>query len=124
MKILITESQLKYLVNNIIKEDQDNSLKLREKYAKMEDWFVPILNQLTEKTDPNSIFYVNINNNEVYMEYDKKTKYLWVNYIKIWSYFYKNYSSNHEEIRKLMKGLVGEHLSLWDATPRQYLGPL
>ena len=118
MNILITENQFKRLINNIINEE-DNSLKLREKYHIMEDWFVPILDQLTEKTYdnyPGSIFYVD-KNNKVYMEHDQKNKGLWVDYDKIWSYFYKNYSYNYKEVRKLIQGLVGEHLGLWDATP-------
>ena len=118
MKLIITENQFKRLINNIINEE-DNSLKLREKYHIMEDWFVPLLNQLTEKTSdnyPGSIFWVN-ENNKVYMEHDQKNKWLWVDYDEIWSYFYKNYSHNYKEISKLIQGLVGEHLNLWGITP-------
>ena len=98
----------------------DDSLKLREKYHIMEDWFVPLLNQLEKvKLDeyPDSIFWVNKNNKETYMQYNKKTKNLYVDYNKIWSYFYKNYSHSYMEVRKLIQGLVGEHLNLWGITP-------
>ena len=94
----------------------DDSLKLREKYHIMEDWFVPLLNQLEKvKLDeyPDSIFWANENNKETYMQYNKKTKRLYVDYNRIWSYFYKNYSHDYKEIRKLIQGLVGEHLNLW-----------
>ena len=94
----------------------DDSLKLREKYHIMEDWFVPILDQLEKvKLDeyPDSIFWVNENNKKIYMQYNKKTKRLYVDYNRIWSYFYKNYSHDYMEVRKLIQGLVGEHLNLW-----------
>ena len=98
----------------------DDSLKLREKYHIMEDWFVPILDQLEKvKLDkyPDIIFWVNENNKEIYMKYNKKAKELYVNNDRIWSYFKSNYSHNYMEIRKLIQGLVGEHLNLWGITP-------
>ena len=100
----------------------DDSLKLREKYHIMEDWFVPILDQLEKvKLDeyPDSIFWVN-ENNKVYMEHDQKNKWLWVDYDEIWSYFYKNYSHSYMEVSKLIQGLVGEHLNLWGITPSYF----
>ena len=120
-KILITEQQFKTLIENIIKEETREEVQewLRRKW-KVGDYFFKILDNLKEKKSdkyPESIFYVDKNTEEVYMEHDKKYGDLWIDYDKIWSFFESNYSINHEEIRDLMKELVGEHMNLWGVTP-------
>ena len=126
MKILITEIQFKSLINKIIiAEDQEQqqdqySLELRRLYWKMEDWFVKILENLKEIKEDDFIYWVD-KDNKIYMKYNKKNEVILIDYDKIWSYFESNYSDNYEEIQRLMRDLVGEHLNLWDATPQKYL---
>jgi len=115
MKVLITENQFKMLVENIIKEKFDVHEYLRNK-NKVEDWFVKLLDQLKETTNekfPDDIFWIHKGTGKVYIAYGKINKEITAD-SKVWSYFYKNYSKNKEEIGKLMKELVGEHLNIWD----------
>ena len=48
---------------------------------------------------------------------DFKNEYLWCGYDEIWSFFIENYSSNHLEIRNLIKGWLEEHDKLKVLTP-------
>ena len=122
MNILITEDQFKNLIENIIKEDNIDYQKQMKLRHKMEDWFVKLLDTLTEKKSdkyPDSIFYINKENDEIYMEHNELLKQLYINYYKIWKYFYNNYSSKYQEIQKLINQLVSEHLNIQDVTPLQ-----
>ena len=85
MKIIITESQFKNIIENIIKEEKSDVVKELEKRWAMEDEFRRIMKDVIEKKDPlnptNRIYYVDKNDNsKVYMRYDQKTKYVWIDY--------------------------------------------
>jgi hypothetical protein len=91
----------------------------REKAA--ENFFVGFLNDheiklLDEKR--NYIFYMK--NDEIFMQYNKKTAFLCISYY-IWNVFEKN-KYNYCEITKLIKRIVWEHLMLKDVTPTISVG--
>ena len=48
---------------------------------------------------------------------DYKNGYLWCNYFEIWSFFEENYSSNDQEIRQLIKGILESDTKLVSLTP-------
>ena len=78
-----------------------------------EEYFIELLNNLTIKTSdkyPDLIFY--LYKDEIYLEYNQKTKHVWVNNRRIWSKFESKYSLNYGEIQGLTTGLVEEHLKL------------
>ena len=50
-------------------------------------------------------------------EQDFKNEWLCCDYDKIWTFFKNNYSSNYQEIRKLIKGWLEEHHKLKVLTP-------
>ena len=54
-------------------------------------------------------------------EQDLKNEYLWCDYYEIWTFFIKNYSSNYQEIRTLIKGWLEEHDKLKVLTPNLML---
>lgn len=98
---------------------KSNSLKLRKKYEKMEDWFVNMLDQLSEKKSSKysySICYVN-KDKKIYMIHNKKNNYLWVDHYGIWSYFKSNYSPKYLDVRNLIKYLMEKHLNLKKIKP-------
>ncbi len=120
MNILITESQFKRLVKNIINEKYPpvNREELDIKND-MEDNFVEIMKDVIEKPYKYGISYVDKNNYYVYMKHDKKTNYLWIDYSKLWSIFKSKYHLEYKEIQRFFKDMVGEHYNLWDVTPIQ-----
>ena len=121
MKIIITESQFKRLIENIIKEEKSDVVKELEKRWAMEDKFRRIMKDVIEKENPkypNKIYYVDKNNNsKVYMEYDQKTKYVWIDYKKLWSFFRIKYGLNYWETRDFFKGVLKSDYNLRGVTP-------
>ena len=123
MKIIITESQFKRLIENIIKEEEKSDVvKDLEKRWAMEDEFRKIMKDVIEKKDPlnpDRIFYVDKNDpTEIYMEYDQKNKYVWINYEKLWSFFRIKYDLNYVEVRNFFKGILKRDYNLRGVTPR------
>ena len=103
-------------------ETREDVIKQLERKWVVSDYFVELLDNLKEKKSykyPDSIFYVDKDTEEVYMEHDKK--YILINYDKIWKVFKSKYYRNYEEIRELIKELVGEHMNLWDVTPALFI---
>ena len=123
MKIIITESQFKRLIENIIKEEEKSDVvKDLEKRWAMEDEFRRIMKDVIEKKDPlnptNRIYYVDKNDNsKVYMRYDQKTKYVWIDYEKLWSIFESKYGLNYVEVRDFFKGVLKSDYNLRGVTP-------
>ena len=70
----------------------------------------------TSKKYPNSVFYVN-SDNESLMKYDKKTEYVWINYLKIWSKIESLFPLNYSEIQSIMKHWLEETYKLKGVTP-------
>ena len=82
-----------------------------------EDYFIEILKVLKPKTlneYPNSIFYVY--NGKIYIQYDKKNNYAWLDYNRIWSIFESKYHCNYQEIKDITEHLLEEHLKLRGVT--------
>ena len=94
MKILITESQKERIALNY----------LNKKYH-------PDQLEVIELPDyPYSIFYRK--DGQVIMEINKKTKYFYVDYDTIWSFFEKVFSMEDGEIQRLMKTWLEETFNL------------
>ena len=125
MKIIITESQFKRLIENIIKEEEKSDVvKDLEKRWAMEDEFRRIMKDVIEKKDPlnlDIIFYVDKNDNsKAYMEYDQKSKDVWIEYEKLWSIFESKYDLNYYEVRDFFKGILKRDYNLRGVTPKRY----
>ena len=123
MKIIITESQFKKLIENIIKEEEKSDVvKDLEKRWAMEDEFRRIMKDVIEKKDPlnptNRIYYVDKNDNsKVYMRYNKKNNYVLIDYKKLWSNFESKYDLNYYEVRDFFKGILKRDYNLRGITP-------
>ena len=121
MKIIITESQFKKLIENIIKEEEKSDVvKDLEKRWAMEDEFRKIMKDVIEKTYqdyPDKIYYVDKNDNYTYMKYDQKTKYVLIDYYKLWSIFESKYDLNYYEVRDFFKGILKSDYNLRGITP-------
>ena len=122
MKIIITESQFKKLIENIIKEEeQSDVVKDLEKRWAMEDEFRRIMKDVIEKKDPlnlDRILYVDKNDNsKAYMEYYQKSKDVWIDYYKLWSIFKTKYDLNYVEVRDFFKGILKRDYNLRGITP-------
>ena len=122
MKIIITESQFKRLIENIIKEEEKSDVvKDLEKRWAMEDEFRKIMKDVIEKTYqdyPDKIYYVDKNDpTEIYMEYDQKSKYVWIDYKKLWSFFQSKYGLNYQKTREFFKGILKRDYNLRGVTP-------
>ena len=120
--IRLTESQFKRLIENIIKEEEKSDVvKDLEKRWAMEDEFRRIMKDVVEKKDPlnlDRILYVDKNDNsKVYMKYDQKTKYVWIDYYKLWSFFQSKYGLNYQKIREFFKGILKRDYNLRGITP-------
>ena len=124
--IRLRESQFKKLIDNIIKEEEKSDVvKDLEKRWAMEDEFRRIMKDVIEKKDPlnptNRIYYVDKNDNsKVYMRYDQKTKYVWIDYYKLWSIFKTKYDLNYVEVRDFFKGILKRDYNLRGITPLRY----
>ena len=122
MKIIITESQFKRLIENIIKEEEKSDVvKDLEKRWAMEDEFRRIMKDVIEKTYqdyPNRIYYVDKNDpTEIYMEYDQISRYVLIDYEKLWSVFESKYDLNYYEVRDFFKGILKRDYNLRGITP-------
>ena len=87
----------------------------------MEDDFVEIMKDVVEKPSEKyigNILYVDKNNNKIYMMHDQKSKYLWIDQDKLWSFFESEYHLEYEETQRFFKDMVSEHYNLWDVTPK------
>ena len=74
---------------------------------------------LTQKTSskyPNSVFYVN-SDNQIFMEYDKKNERVLFNYEEIWSKLESYFKLNYGDIQLIMKDWLEEHYNLRGVTP-------
>ena len=77
---------------------------------------------LTQKTSskyPNSVFYVN-SDNEVIMEYDKKSKVVWIRYDRIWSKIESLFYLKYDDIQSIMEHWLDEAYKLKGVTPHDY----
>ena len=80
---------------------------------------------LTQKTSteyPNSVFYVN-SDNEVIMEYDKKSKVVWIRYDRIWSKIESLFYLKYDDIQSIMEHWLDEAYKLKGVTPLELRGP-
>ena len=68
------------------------------------------------KDHPNSVFYVN-SDNEVMMEYDKEKEYVFIHYENIWSKIKSLFHLNYNDIQSIMKVWVEEDYKLGGVTP-------
>ena len=127
MKIIITESQFKRLIENIIKEEEKSDVvKDLEKRWAMEDEFRRIMKDVIEKKNPlnptNRIFYVDKNDpTEIFMEYNKKNNYVSIDYKKLWSPFQSKYDLNSQETREFFKGILKSDYNLRGVTPYDWV---
>ena len=71
------------------------------------------------KDHPNSVFYVN-SDNEVMMEYDKEKEYVFIHYENIWSKIKSLFHLNYNDIQSIMKVWVEEDYKLGGVTPELY----
>ena len=81
---------------------------------------------LTQKTSPkypNSVFYVN-SDNEILMEYTKKNEYVLLHYDQIWSRIKSLFPLNSSEIKSIMKHWLEETYKLKGVTPYSKKGSL
>jgi hypothetical protein len=122
------EDASRYMIQDIQHYIQNNNLNEGLNLPKKdlntpEKWFKDLLRQMEPRKfekRQNSIFY--IIDNDVYMEQDLKTGYLWVNYNKIWSIFDSEFDIGYGQIQDLIKGMVEEHFKTGSLTPK-YLNP-
>jgi hypothetical protein len=73
---------------------------------------------LTPKTNPkypDSIFYVN-SDNKIFMEYDEKKEYLWIDNDLIWSKLESLFYIDYDDIQLIMKDWLEEHYNLKKVT--------
>ena len=123
MKIRLTESELKNIIENIIKEEEKSDVvKDLEKRWAMEDEFRKIMKDVIEKTYqdyPDKIYYVDKNDNYTYMKYDQKTKYVLIDYYKLWSVFQSKYGLNYLETRDFFKGILKRDYNLGGIIPTE-----
>jgi hypothetical protein len=69
------------------------------------------------KKYPDSLFYVN-SENEVLMEYDKKTKVIWIDHDNIWSKLERYFYLEYNDIQLIMKDWLEETYKLGGVTPK------
>jgi len=68
------------------------------------------------KEHPNSVFYVNSNNN-VMMEYDQETDRVYIHYDHIWSKIESLFHLNYNDTQSIMKVWLEEVYKLGGVTP-------
>ena len=75
---------------------------------------------LTQKTSskyPNSVFYVD-SDNEILMQYNKKNQYVWIHYGEIWSKIESLFYLEYDDIKSIMKHWLEEAYKLKGVTPQ------
>ena len=55
--------------------------------------------------------------NEILFQYNKKNRYFWCHYDKIWKVLESKHGLNYQEISNLIKGIVWVSLKLKEVTP-------
>ena len=103
MKYIITENKL----NNVM-------------LSWMNQNFSPDQLEIVESEKyPNSVFFRK--NGKVVMEQDKKSKFFWFDYDKIWSFFESFFGMQHQEIREVLRYWLEDTLKLEGYTPKRSL---
>jgi hypothetical protein len=74
----------------------------------------------TSKDYPDSVFYVN-SDNEIFMDHNKKNKVIWIDYDKIWSKLESLFYLKNGNVRLIMKDWLKEHYNLSGVTPRLFI---
>jgi hypothetical protein len=110
------------LLDKIKNELSEDQIYILEKYVfglhqdeerPYEIWFKEMLTDLTvNKSTINSNILIYNKNGDVLYNYNEKTRYLWINYDKIWSVFISKFDLNYYEIKVLTKGMLEEHFNL------------
>jgi hypothetical protein len=77
------------------------------------------LTKKTSKKYPDSVFYVN-SDNQILMEYDKKIECVWIHHVQIWSKIKSLFPINYSEIQSIMKHWLEETYKLRGVTPLQH----
>jgi hypothetical protein len=70
----------------------------------------------TSEKEPNSVFYVNSENENI-ISYDENTNHVWIDYISIWSKLESLFYLNYGDIQLIMKEWLEEHYNLKGVTP-------
>ena len=70
----------------------------------------------TSKKYPNSVFYVD-SDNEILMQYNKKNQYVWIHYGEIWSKIESLFYLEYDDIKSIMKHWLEEAYKLKGVTP-------
>ena len=70
-----------------------------------------------DKNDSNSVFYVN-SGNEVMMEYDKETGYVYIHTDHIWSHLENIFHLNYREAQSIMKVWFEDAYKLEGVSPK------
>jgi hypothetical protein len=80
----------------------------------VKSYLTKFFGDLTPKTsekDPNSVFYVN-SENEIIILYDEDTNHVWIDYGKIWSKLESLFHIKYDDIQLIMVDWLGEHYGL------------
>jgi hypothetical protein len=78
---------------------------------------------LTPKTSsqlPNSVFYVN-SDNEIMVEYAKKNKYVWVHYYQIWSKIRSLFSLEFDDTQSIIQHWLERDYNFRNLKPNSYI---
>jgi hypothetical protein len=70
----------------------------------------------TSKDYPDSVFYVN-SNNEILMEYERDNEFFYVSYDDIWSKLLLYFPINESDIRLILKNWIKEYYKLDNIKP-------
>jgi len=123
MKITLTESQFKRLVENIVSEEsREDAIEKWEEEKEIEDWFVKLLDNLEEtksKLDKykSNIFWVNKDDGKIFMELVEDRKLIFIDYSSAWEKIKERYDYEDEQISNIIKQILGEHMNIWGYTP-------
>ena len=133
MKLIITESQKKNLLKNLIDE---KGIELAIKMVGGDDNLFDLLNinspmdflhlfddleQVKSKKEKNWILFKN-KSNHVIMGYDVKFKMVYVDYNEVWLFLLHKFNLGYKEVRDLMKEWLSEVYNLKDVMVRNSYG--
>ena len=79
----------------------------------------PDFKEFVDDKLPNHI-YIGLSKNDIYMEHNLKSNYIWLDYDKIWSFFESEFGYNYLKIKELTEGVVGLHYKLKEVTTRKF----